>query len=132
MGSYDTGFYTRNSWTTDEEKELVEIVTLPDCKDDVKDDNGIADAPHVPSHSEAHGLINKLTMGGGARWLQSRSLAASPQATAEHSDEAIYTTYAAPHNKLLLLTNAATRHACVHCLFDIVNNQIFMNILSYL
>ena len=42
-------------------------MTLPDCKDDVEDDDGIADAPPVPSHSEAYGLINKLTMVGGTR-----------------------------------------------------------------
>ena len=41
----------------DEEKELAEIVTL-DCKNDVKDDNSIADAPPVPSHSEAYGIFN--------------------------------------------------------------------------
>ena len=43
----------RNSWTADEEKEIVETVTLPNCKDDVKDDDSIADVPPVPSHSEA-------------------------------------------------------------------------------
>ena len=37
--------------TADKEKELVEIVTLPDRKNDVKDDNSIADTPPVPSHS---------------------------------------------------------------------------------
>ena len=42
-------------------------MTVPDCKNDVKDDDGIADAPPVPSHSEAYGLINKKTMGGGKR-----------------------------------------------------------------
>ena len=39
-----------------------ETVTLPDYKDDVKDDDGIAEAPPLPSHSEAYDLINKLTM----------------------------------------------------------------------
>ena len=48
-------------------KEIVETATLPDCKDDVEDDDGIAHAPPVPSHSEAYGLINKLTMVGGTR-----------------------------------------------------------------
>ena len=43
----------RNSQTTDEGKEIVEIVTLPECKDDVEDDNSITDAPPVPSRSEA-------------------------------------------------------------------------------
>ena len=52
----------------DEGKEIVETVTLPHCKDDVEDDNGIADVPPVPSHSKAYaGLINKLTMVGGTR-----------------------------------------------------------------
>ena len=46
---------------------VVETVTLPECKDDVEDDNGIADLPVVPSHSEAYGHINKLTMVGGTR-----------------------------------------------------------------
>ena len=57
----------RNFRTADEEKEIVETVTLPECKDDVKDDNGIADTPPVPFHSEAYSLINKLMMGGGTR-----------------------------------------------------------------
>ena len=47
-----------------DEEELVEFVTLPDSKDDVKDDDGIADAP---PHSKAYSLINKLMMGGGTR-----------------------------------------------------------------
>ena len=69
-----------NSRTADEGKEIVETVTLPDCKDDVEDDDGIADAPPVPSHSEAR--------------LRSRSSAA----TAERCDEAIHKTYySAPH-----------------------------------
>ena len=42
-------------------------MTLPDNKDDVKDDDGIADAPPVSSHSKAHSLTNKLMMGGGTR-----------------------------------------------------------------
>ena len=42
-------------------------MTLPDFKDDVKDGNGIADAPPMPSHSDAYGLMNKFTMGGGTR-----------------------------------------------------------------
>ena len=50
-----------------EGKEIIETVTLPDCKDDVEDNNGITDAPLMPSHSEAYGLINKLTMVGGIR-----------------------------------------------------------------
>ena len=67
----------RNSRTADEGKEIVETVTLPDCKDDVED-NSIADAPPMPSHNEAYGLINKLAMVGGTRQLRSRSSAASP------------------------------------------------------
>ena len=51
----------------DEGKEIVETVTLPDCKDDVEDDDGNVDEPPVPSHSEAYGLINKLTMVGSTR-----------------------------------------------------------------
>ena len=42
-------------------------MTLPDCKDDVEGENGIADAPPMPSHSEAYDLINKLKMVGGTR-----------------------------------------------------------------
>ena len=42
-------------------------MTSPDCKDDVEDDDGIADAPPLPSHIEAYGLISKLTMVGGTR-----------------------------------------------------------------
>ena len=123
----------RNSWTADKEKELVEIVTLSDCKNDVKDADGIADTPPMPSHSEAFGLINNLTMGGGTKWLRSCSSAASLQAPAEHSNKAIYKTYAVPHNKLLLLTNAATQHVHANRLFEIImNNKIFMNILNYL
>ena len=63
-GSSDAGLEMRNFRTTDEEKE---IVTVPDCKNDVKDDDGIADVPPVPSHSEAYGLISKLMIGGGTR-----------------------------------------------------------------
>ena len=51
----------------DEGKEIVEYVTLPERKDDVEDNNGIAGAPPMPSHSEAYGLINKLTMTGGTK-----------------------------------------------------------------
>ena len=51
----------------DKGKEIVEAVTLPDCKDDVENDDGITDVPPVPSHNEAYGLINKLTMVGGTR-----------------------------------------------------------------
>ena len=65
-------------------------MTLPDCKDNVENDEGIADAPPVLSHNEAYGLINMLTMVGGTRWLRSHSFAASPLATAECGDEAIY------------------------------------------
>ena len=57
----------RNFRTADKGKELVEVVTLQGCKDDVKDDSGISDAPPVPSHCKAYGLINKLMMGGGTR-----------------------------------------------------------------
>ena len=60
-----------------EGKKIVETVTLPDCKDIVEDDNGIADTPTVPSNSEAYSLLNKLTMAGGTRWLWSRLSAAS-------------------------------------------------------
>ena len=66
-GTYDAGFCSRNSGTADEGKEIVEAVTLPDCKDDMENDNGIADAPPVPSHTEAYGLINKLMMVGGTK-----------------------------------------------------------------
>ena len=38
----------------------------------------------------------------------------SPQATAERGDEAIYKTYPALCNKLLLLTNVATQKALVY------------------
>ena len=69
---------------------MVETVTLPDCKDDVENDDGIVDVPPVPSHSEAYGLINKLTMVGGIRWLWFRSSAASPYTIAELGDEVIY------------------------------------------
>ena len=50
-----------------EGKEIVKTMTLPDCKDDVDADICIAEAPPVPSHSEAYDLINKLTMVGGTR-----------------------------------------------------------------
>ena len=42
-------------------------MTLPDCKDNVEDDYGIADRPPVPSYSEAYGLINKLMMVEGTK-----------------------------------------------------------------
>ena len=87
--SSDTGFETRNSRTAEEWKEIVETVTLPDCKDDVENDDGIADVPPVPFHNEA-GLL-------------SHSSVASPYAPAEQGDEAIYKTYAAPLNKLLIV-----------------------------
>ena len=104
-------------------------MTLPDCKDHVDDNNGFAGAPPVHFHSEAYGLINKLTMVEGTRWLRPRSSAASPYATAKRGDEAIYyKTYAAPRNKLILLTNVSTRHTFGYRSFDIImNNQIFMN-----
>ena len=51
----------------DEGKEIVETVTLPDCKDNVEDDNGIADPPPLPSQSKAYGLINQASMVGGTR-----------------------------------------------------------------
>ena len=51
----------------EEGKEIVETVTLPDCQDDVEDDDGIADEPPVPSDSKVYSLINKLTMVGGTR-----------------------------------------------------------------
>ena len=51
----------------DEVKEIVEAVTLPDGKDNAENDDGIAEAPPVPSHNEAYGLINKLTVVGGTR-----------------------------------------------------------------
>ena len=49
---------------TDEGKEIVEAVTLPECKDNVENNDGIA---ATPPHKEAYGLINKLTMVGGTR-----------------------------------------------------------------
>ena len=57
----------KNSRTAVKGKEIVDTVALPDCNDDVEDDEGIADVPRVPSHNEAYILINKLTMVGGAR-----------------------------------------------------------------
>ena len=65
--SSDAGFCSRNSQTAEEGKEIVKAVTLPDCKDDVENNDGIADAPCVPSHNEAYSLINKLTMVGSTR-----------------------------------------------------------------
>ena len=62
-GSSDAGFKMRSFHTADEGKELVETVTLPDCKDDVEDDDDITDMPRVPSNS-TYGLINKLKMVG--------------------------------------------------------------------
>ena len=99
-------------------------MTLPDCKDNIEDNDGITDKPPLPSHSEAYSLINKLTMDGGIKWLLSHLSAATPQATAEHGDVAIYKTYAVPRNKILLLTNAATQHARGHCSFDIIMNKL--------
>ena len=46
-------------------------MTLPDCKNDVENDDGIADTPPVPSHDEVYGLINKLTVVGGTELLRS-------------------------------------------------------------
>ena len=57
----------RNSRTAGKGTEIVQTMTLPDCKDDVEDDDSIADVPPVPSHIEAYDLINKLTMVGGTR-----------------------------------------------------------------
>ena len=57
----------RNSRMAAKGKEKVETMTLPDCKDDVEDNNGITDMPPVPSHSEAYRLINKLTVAGDTR-----------------------------------------------------------------
>ena len=57
----------RDSRTAGKGKEIVEIMTLLDCKDDVEDDNGITAVPPMPSHSEAYRLTNKLTMAGGTR-----------------------------------------------------------------
>ena len=51
----------------DEGKEVIETVTLPDGKDNVEDNDGIADVPPVPSHSEGYSLINNLMMLGGTR-----------------------------------------------------------------
>ena len=51
----------------DKGKEIGDAVTLPDCKDYVENDDGIADTPRVPSHNKAYGLINRLTMVGATR-----------------------------------------------------------------
>ena len=108
-----------------EGKEIIETVTSPDCKDDVEDDDGIADAPPVPPHNEAYGHIDKLAIVGGTTLLWSSSSVASPQAAAERGDEVIYKTYAATHSKLILFTNVATQHARGYRSFDIImNNQI--------
>ena len=40
---------------------------LPLCKDDVEYNDSIAEAPPVPSHSEAYDVINKLMTVGGTR-----------------------------------------------------------------
>ena len=107
----------RNFWTAGEGKEIVEIVTLPDCKDDVEDHDCITDSPPVPFHSEAYSLINKLMMVGSTKWLQCRFSAASPYTTAECGDETMYKTDTVPRNKLLLLTNAVTQwYIHVHCI----------------
>ena len=65
--SSDGGFCSRNFRMADEGKETVEAVTLPDSKDDVGNDDGIADAPPIPSHNEAYSLINKLMIVGGTK-----------------------------------------------------------------
>ena len=73
-------------------------------------------------------------MVGATKWLQSRSSAATYFVgyTAECGDEAICETYAAPRNKLLLLTDVATQHARGYRSFAIImNNQIFMNKVDY-
>ena len=62
----------------DEGKETVETVTLPDYKDDVEYDNGITDAPRLPSPNETYSLINKLRMVRDTRRLLSHLSAASP------------------------------------------------------
>ena len=67
-GSSVAGFCSRNPRTADEWREIVEAVTLPDCKEDVENDAGIA---NVPSHNEAYGL-------GGTGILRSHSSTASP------------------------------------------------------
>ena len=58
---------TLNSRTAGEGEEIVETVILPDCEDDENDDDGIADAPPVPSHSEAFTALST-----NLRWLEAR------------------------------------------------------------
>ena len=57
----------RYSRMAGEGKEIVVSVTLPNCMDNVEDDECIPDMPPVPSHSKAYNLINKLTMVGGTK-----------------------------------------------------------------
>ena len=49
-------------------KEVIGTVTLPDCEDD-EEDEGIADVPLVPSHSEAFKTLSTslLSMAGGKK-----------------------------------------------------------------
>ena len=57
----------RNSQTTGEGKEIVETVTLPDCKENEEYDDGITDVPPVPSHSEAFTPLST-----SLRWLEAQ------------------------------------------------------------
>ena len=59
-------------------------------KEDLEDNDGIADTPPVPSHSKVYGLINSLQL--VCKLQQKRG------------DEAFNKTDTAPRNKLLLLT----------------------------
>ena len=86
-----------------EQKEIVETATLPNCKEDVEHNNGIADTIPVPSHSKAYNLFNKLTMAESTRWLHATRLsAASPQAIAQHGDDGIYQTDAVARDEYVI------------------------------
>ena len=110
-------------------------MTLPECKDDVEDNHGIAHVPPVASHSE----LLHMPLSTKLQWLEAQNdcdpiclQLVHKQLTAERGDEATYKTYAVPRNKLLLLTDGATRHAHGYRSFNIhMNNQIFMNKLDY-
>ena len=43
-----------------EGREIIETVTLADCKENVEDDNSIADMPTVPSHSKAYCIAGNI------------------------------------------------------------------------
>ena len=50
-----------------EGKKIVETVTLPDCEDNVEDDDGIADTPPVPGISKAYKFSTIL------KWLEGQN-----------------------------------------------------------